>query len=44
MFHAGVYKTIPLRERLRLRPGVGGVAQYDEAGPRSFRAGLRLEW
>ncbi len=22
----------------------GGVAQYDEAGPRSFRAGVRLEW
>jgi hypothetical protein len=24
--------------------GTGGVAQYDEAGARSFRAGVRLEW
>jgi len=74
VFHAGIYKSVPLYERLRLRleltatnapnhpnwsnpdtnisslatagviSGVGTVAQYDEAGSRSFRAGFRLEW
>jgi hypothetical protein len=74
VLHLGVYKTIPIRERLKLRfelsstnvanhpnwdnpvtnitstatagtiSSTGGVAQYDEAGSRSFRSGLRLEW
>jgi hypothetical protein len=74
--HGGIYKIIPIRERLRLRwelsasnlanhpnwgdPGLNistagtvgvirgmgsaGASQYDEAGTRSFRTALRLEW
>lgn len=74
VFHLGVYKTLALRERVRLRfeltstnlsnhpnwdnpdtnistvatagtiSSTGGVGQYDEAGSRSFRCGVRLEW
>jgi hypothetical protein len=77
VFHAGVFKNIPLKERLNLRleltasnlfnhPNwnnpdttitdgvsygtIGGVGSIqggsggDQAGPRTLRAGLRLEW